>query len=147
MGVDKEALSGSCTKTLKGNFLKSDFTSLSTFKAELLSHCSSTVTYDVSFSSRVSTFIQCKKHNFKCCYIRPSRAGRSHVIKKEGEKRPENLRRHVLSHCMPVRSLRLSITSGYQSFTLAQQSKAWAYGAKPGVRLGYSRSHSLGVWG
>lgn len=52
-GVDKEELSSMCTKTFKGNFLRSDFTSLSTFKADLLSHCSSTTVYDYT------TFIQC----------------------------------------------------------------------------------------
>ena len=73
MGVDKEELSTRFTKTFKGHFLKSGVTSLSTFKAELLSHCSSTPVYDIQFSSFwLSTFIRCKKHNFKFCYIRPS---------------------------------------------------------------------------
>jgi hypothetical protein len=49
MGVDKEGLSNSSTKTLKGHFLKSEFTSLSTFKAKLLSHFSSIVVYDIPF--------------------------------------------------------------------------------------------------
>ena len=51
MGVDKEELSRRCFKTFKGHFLKSG---LSTFKAELLSHCSSTVVYEISFSSSES---------------------------------------------------------------------------------------------
>ena len=59
MGVDKEELSSRCTKTFKGHFLKSwvifSNVSLSTFKAKLLSHCSSTVVYDIPISS--STFI------------------------------------------------------------------------------------------
>ena len=39
------------TKTFKGPFLKSEFTSLSTFKAEVLSYCSSNAVYDIQFCS------------------------------------------------------------------------------------------------
>jgi hypothetical protein len=38
MCVDEEGLSSSSTKTFKCLFLKSEFTNVSTFKAELLSH-------------------------------------------------------------------------------------------------------------
>ena len=51
MGVDKEELSSRCTKTFTGHFLKSGVTNLSTFKAELPSHCSSTAVYDIPFAS------------------------------------------------------------------------------------------------
>jgi hypothetical protein len=51
MGVDKEGLSNSSTKTFKSLILKSEFTSLWTFKAKWLSHCSSTVVYNISFCS------------------------------------------------------------------------------------------------
>ena len=37
MGVDKEEHSCRCTKIFKGHFLKSEVTSLSTFKAEFIS--------------------------------------------------------------------------------------------------------------
>ena len=50
MGVDKEEMSSRYTKTFKGHFIKSEVTSLSTFKAELLSHCSSTAVYDIPCS-------------------------------------------------------------------------------------------------
>jgi hypothetical protein len=43
MGGDKEELSTSSTKIFMGHFLKSGVTSLATFKAELLSNCSSNV--------------------------------------------------------------------------------------------------------
>ena len=56
--------------------LKSRVTSLSTFKAELLSRGSSTAVYEIPFCS--STFIQCKKHNFRFCNIRPNRGCLSH---------------------------------------------------------------------
>ena len=62
MGVDKGELSSRCTKTFKGHFLKSEFTSLSTFKAQLLSHCSSAEVYDIPFLfSSESPFIQREK--------------------------------------------------------------------------------------
>ena len=57
MGVDKEGLSNSNTKALKGHFQKNEFTSLSTFKAKLLSHCSSTVVYDIPFCSSESLLV------------------------------------------------------------------------------------------
>jgi hypothetical protein len=60
MGIDKEELSSRFTKKFKGHFLKREVTNVSTFKTELLSHCSSTVVYDMPFSGSVSTFVQCK---------------------------------------------------------------------------------------
>ena len=45
-GINKEKLSSRCTKTFDGHFLQSEVKSLSTIKAELLSHCSLIVVYD-----------------------------------------------------------------------------------------------------
>ena len=69
MGVDKDQLCSRCTKTFKGHFLKSQVTNSSIFKAELLSLCSSTVVYDIQFSSSVSTFSNVKNNaeNVKGC--------------------------------------------------------------------------------
>ena len=62
MVVDKE-LSSRCTQTFMGHC---GVTSLSTFKAKLLSHCSATVVYDIPFSSsEYILFIQCKKTQFE----------------------------------------------------------------------------------
>ena len=57
MGVDNEEISSRFTKTFKGHFLKSEVTILSSFKAQLLSHCSSTVVYDISFFSSESLLL------------------------------------------------------------------------------------------
>ena len=57
MGVDKEELSSRFTKIFKGHFLKWGVKGLATFKAELLSHCSSTAVYDIPFSSSVSLLL------------------------------------------------------------------------------------------
>jgi hypothetical protein len=73
-GVDKEKLSSRCTKTFKGHFLQSVVKSLSNIKAELLCHCYLTVVYD-NFLALSLLLSYVKKHNFKCCYIRPNRAG------------------------------------------------------------------------
>ena len=67
MRLDKEELSSS--------FLKSEVISLSPFKAELLSHCSSTAVYDIPLSSSVSLLLS----YVKFCYIRPNQGGRSHM--------------------------------------------------------------------
>ena len=57
MGVHKKELTSRCTKYSRGHFLKSGVTSLSTFKAELLSHCPSTAVYDIKFSSSESLLL------------------------------------------------------------------------------------------
>jgi hypothetical protein len=57
-------------KIFKGHFLKS----LSTFKAELLSHCSSTA---VHFLSLLLSNVK-KQTTF--CYLRPNRGGQSYII-------------------------------------------------------------------
>ena len=80
MGVDKEGLSNSSTKTFKRQFSQKwvyKFINLqSRMTFPLLCNCS--VWYTILYIW-ASAFIQCKKHNFKFYYIRPNPAGRSHI--------------------------------------------------------------------
>jgi hypothetical protein len=56
MGVDKEELF-TRYQNIQRSFPISEFTSVSYFKAELLSHCSSTMQYDIQFCSSESLLL------------------------------------------------------------------------------------------
>jgi hypothetical protein len=60
-GTKKSSPVGRCIKTFKGHFHKSEVTNSSTFKAECIIHCSSTVVYDIPFSSSMSTLLNILK--------------------------------------------------------------------------------------
>ena len=84
MGVDKEELSCRCTKTFKGHFLKSQVISLSTFKAELPSHCSLTVVYDIPLCSSESLLLSNVKNKIKTLFhILPRKTELSRLVTYE----------------------------------------------------------------
>ena len=74
MGVDKEEL----FTTYPNIQRQKEFTSCSTFKAELLSHCSSTVVYDIPYCSSESLLLSRVKTSFQM--LLPNPGGESHVF-------------------------------------------------------------------
>ena len=101
MGVDKEELSSRFTRTFQGHFLKSEDTSLLTFKTELLSNCSSTVVYDIPFHSSESVLLHNVKNTISnfATYI---------LLHKTESNRP------VTFTCLPIQSL-CGLPSDYAS--------------------------------
>ena len=79
MGVDKEGLSNSCTKTLKDSKVSFQVDQFS--KPNYFLSVSSNAVYDIPFCSYESLILfNVKKKIFKCCYIRPNPGGESHML-------------------------------------------------------------------
>lgn len=80
MSVDQAGHSNSGTQMLKDIFSKVSLQVDQHSKRNNFPIFSSIAVYDIPFCSSESTFIQCKKRTFKCCYIGENPGGELHII-------------------------------------------------------------------